>query len=249
MAVGENSLKNLLLLQELDLAIEECRTREAEIPKRKKKFEIQRERLKAELAEREQARQKLIVEQRDCEREIEAKQEQIKKYQAQLNLVKKNDEYQALLHEIDLAKKQITLREERILGIMVEQDDVGNRLLEDRKRIDAELREIEKQSAEVDKVLDDAVGQRRELEEKGVPLKATVEAQLLRQYTRIRISKGAGAALVPMRNEACGGCHMHILPQIVNEILAGHKVRTCQHCGRLLYHPDNFHDEPVEANS
>jgi hypothetical protein len=65
---------------------------------------------------------------------------------------------------------------------------------------------------------------------------------LLRIYTRIRNSKKSGAALVPMRQEVCGGCHMYLRPQIVNEIMAGEKIHTCQHCGRLLYHPENFEE-------
>jgi predicted nucleic acid-binding Zn-ribbon protein len=39
---------------------------------------------------------------------------------------------------------------------------------------------------------------------------------------------------------------MTITPQIVNEIMAG-KVHTCAHCGRLLFHKDNFPQESVQT--
>ena len=118
-----------------------CRNREAEIPKQKNKFDIYRERLKAELTERETVCKDLELEQRNCDSEIELKRARIDKYQQQLNAVKKNEEYQALLHEIDQLTKQIGIKEERILAIMMEMDDAQARLEEDRKRIKDETAE------------------------------------------------------------------------------------------------------------
>jgi predicted nucleic acid-binding Zn-ribbon protein len=48
-----------------------------------------------------------MLAQKECEKEIAQLQEQVKKYDTQLQGVRKNDEYQALLKEIDEIKKQI----------------------------------------------------------------------------------------------------------------------------------------------
>jgi predicted nucleic acid-binding Zn-ribbon protein len=127
-----------LQLQDIDLRIQRLREREREIPNKKQKFEIQRKRLTAELQEREDRLKRLQVEQRENEGDIEVKQQQIRKYEGQLLGVKKNEEYKALLHEIDMLKKQIGLREERILTIMIEVDEAKVHLQADRKRIDTE---------------------------------------------------------------------------------------------------------------
>ena len=130
-------MRKLLDLQELDLKIGVCSERERVIPKQKSKFEIYRKRVEAELEEREAQCKNLDLEQRDCEGEIEQKQAQIAKYQQHLNIIKKNEEYQALLHEIDLLKKQIGLKEERILNILIEADEakrISALLAEDRER-------------------------------------------------------------------------------------------------------------------
>ena len=240
-------MKTLLRLQELDLQIEACKAREQEIPKQKKKYEQYRARLKQELAEREEAVKRLQLEQREAETDIEQRQAQIGKYNVQLNSVKKNDEYQALLHEIDGAKKQIGLKEERILTIMQQIEDAQARLKEDRKRIEEELKDIDKQCAAIDDELAEAVKHRESLQSQGKPLIDKVDDELLMKYNRIRRSKNGGAAVVPLNDEVCGGCHMYLRPQIVNEVLAGEKVHTCQHCGRLLYHRENFADENVGA--
>ncbi len=235
------SLKALLQLQELDLKIERHKVREAEIPKQKSKFDIHRKRLAAELTEREQVCKTLQLEQRDCEKEIEQKQAQIAKYDTQLFAVKKNEEYQALLHEIEMLKKQVALKEERILNIMVELDDAKARLEEDKSRIGAEQKDIERQCGEIDAELAEAVAERTGLEQQREPLIAQVEAKLMAQYKRIRMSKKTGAAIVPLNGEVCTGCHMHVPPQVANEVLAG-EMRSCAQCGRLLYNKEKYEE-------
>ena len=86
-------MRILLHLQELDLEIEGCRAREREIPKQKNKFEIHRKRLEDEVAEREKVCTDYELEQRECDSYIQQRQAQIEKYQQQLNIIKKNDEY------------------------------------------------------------------------------------------------------------------------------------------------------------
>lgn len=240
-------MRTLLQLQELDLKIESIKAREVEIPKQKGKFDIHRKRLAAELVERDKMVKDLVLEQRSCESDIEQKQAQIKKYDQQLLGVKKNEEYQALLHEIDMIKKQIGLKEERILAIMIELDDARARLEADKTRINAEVAGIDRQCAEVDAELAVAVREREALEQQRAPLADRVEAGLMAKYKRIRTSKKGGAAVVPLTGEACSGCHMHVPPQVVNEILAGELQHSCRYCGCLLFHPGNFQDGAESA--
>lgn len=242
-------MESLLKVQALDLKIEKCKEREAEIPKQKKKYEVQRKRLDAELAESEERLKRLQLEQRECEGDIEAKGQQIAKYQTQLNAVKKNEEYQALLHEIEGVKKLIAQREERIIAIMMELDEAKAKVAEDRKRIDAERKSIDAECATIDAELAEAVKQRKELEEKRKPLMAAVPDIELRQYDRIRKNKGGGAAVVPLLKESiCGGCHMSLTPQVINQILGGQTV-PCRNCGRIVYNGDTYDLDSMEAGA
>lgn len=224
-----------------------CMAREAEIPKQKNKFDIHRKRLSAELDERENTYKNLELEQRKCEGDIEENLAQVTKYNQQLNIIKKNEEYQALLHEIDLLKKKNGVHEERIIAILMETDEAKVRLEEDRKRIKEELKEIDDECSEIDEELAEAVKHRNSLETQRGPLAEKVDGALLQRYQRIRNSRKSGPALVPLNGESCGGCHMHERAQIVNEVIAGENIHTCQHCGRLLYYPENFEDQSVSA--
>lgn len=230
-------MKTLLQLQDLDLKIDAYLVQEIEIPKQKDRFEIQKQRLAAELEESENRRKRLALEQRECEKDIEQRQQQIGKYETQLLAVKKNAEYQSLLHEIEGLKKQIALKEERIISLMVETDEAKVLFEEDKKRIETELKGIEEESKRVDAELADIVKQRATLESRREPMLANIDATLLKQYTRIRKAKKTGPAAVPMNGESCSGCYMRLTPQVVNEVLGGQN-NSCQHCGRLIYHSE-----------
>jgi len=232
-------LKTLLQLQDLDLEIEAYRKRETEIPKQKTKLNIRRERLAAELAERQKACQDLKLEQRKNEGDIEEMQKQAGKYEQQLLLVKKNEEYQALLHEIDLLKKQVGLKEERIITIMMQLDQMIERLEEDRKRIEAEERALDEQCAAVDAELAEARAKRMDLEQRRAPARQAVDPGLLRLYDRVRRRRPTGRVVVPLNDEVCSGCNMTIPAQICNEVLAGERLHACVHCGRVLYSRGN----------
>lgn len=244
------SLRNLLALQELDKKINACKQREIEIPKQKSKFNIHRKRLQDELAERENTLKALTLEQKDCEGDIEQRNAHIQKYNQDLNSIKKNEEYQALLHEIEREKKQIAIHEERIITILVELDDSKEILAEDKKRIQTETEGIDSECAVIDNELNDAIEHRKELESRERdPIVANVPDSLMSRYDRLCRNYKTGPVVVPLNGEVCSGCHMHILAQVTNEVMAGNKVHGCQHCGRLLYYPPNFENAEVAAPS
>jgi predicted nucleic acid-binding Zn-ribbon protein len=228
------------------LIIEKCRLRELEIPKQKEKIELQKKRLVAEITEREEAAKALQVEQGSIESEISQKQAQIDKYEQQTYAVKKNEELRALLHEIDALKKQISSHEERIIALMLELDDVNARLEEDGKRVAEELEALDRQCAEIDAQLDQAVKDRGAREQERLPLLEQADPALLARYHRIRNSKKTGAAIVPLQGEVCSGCRVAALAQTINEVLAG-KVHACRSCGRLLYAPSALNRAEVGA--
>lgn len=240
-------MKRLLELQELDMKIEEYLRREKEIPKQKEKFDIYRKRLEDELRSSEKRYKSLILEQRECEHDIEQKQEEIRKKDGQLLAVKKNEEYQALLHEMDMGKKQIGQKEERIITIMVETDEAKAHFEEDKKRIAEEQSKIDAECRKIDDELEESVQYREELERQRGPLEGAMSKDLMSRYTRIRRAKKTGPAVVPLHGEACSGCHMMVRAQVYNEILAGGKFHTCAQCGRLLYHEGNFEKETVDV--
>jgi len=239
-------IRKLLELQNIDLQIEALLQKEKEIPKQKEKLKIQEKKLRQEIEESEKTHKKLMLEQRECEKQIAQFQEQIKKYNNQLLSVKKNEEYQALLKEIDEIKRLIGVKEEEQIKIMLQMDEANLFFVEAKKRIEAEIQQLKKQEEQIDKELQEVIEERKALEQQKLTAQTKVDPELLNYYLKIKQKRKTGPVVVPLKDEICSGCYMQVLPQTINEIMAGEKINTCRHCGRILYYPNLLDEqEPI----
>jgi predicted nucleic acid-binding Zn-ribbon protein len=230
-------LKTLLELQGLDLRIHACQKREQEIPKQKSKFDTRRQRLQEELSAGEERIKHLQVEQGNLQTEIDRNLEQARKWEGQLASVKKNEEYQALLHEIAAVKRKNDDIEERVIALEYEIEEAKGKLADDKKRVADEVATIEEECKAIDKELEEAKAERTHLVEERKNLQASCDPPMLGKYERILKRHAGTRVIVPLINGVCTGCHMAARAQVVNEILEG-KVHACAHCGRLLYDED-----------
>ena len=111
------------------------------------------------------------------EKEVATVQTRLAKYKDQLLEVKTNREYQAMLHEIEAAQNDIRTREDRILEIMMESDELNAAI----KTNEAELKAAEKDVAAERAVLDaELAGLQSELDKTGAERK-TLVAQIDRR--------------------------------------------------------------------
>ena len=171
--------------------------------------------------------------QRDLE--IEGKKSQIEKYLNQQLLTRKNEEYKALTHEIEMAKEVIFKIEDAEI-VLMEQAEVAQK----------EVARAATEAAAAKKLLDDQIGQldQREANVKQDFAKLTTErAQLAsavdestrNRYERIFKSKGENV-VVGVEHSACGGCHMKLPAQILISCQAqASEIVTCPSCGWILY--------------
>jgi predicted nucleic acid-binding Zn-ribbon protein len=170
---------------------------------------------------------------RHLERQLEEKQEELTKYNAQLPLIKTNREYKAILLEIDSVEKEISDIEEHILERMTEIDEVEARAAAEEAVVNkakAEAEREKEQLAKKQKALEELLDGTRSRREE---LASSVDVALLNRYDRIRVQKG-GLATARINDESCGACHMVLPPQVVNEVIGG-VIRPCPSCSRLLY--------------
>src|SRR5215831_3494479 len=120
------TIEKLLILQERDRRLHRLRTELSQI-------EPERQALKTKATEAqhalEQAKERvkhLESERKNLELEVETKKQQIAKYSLQQFQTRKNEEYRALAHEIDLCKQEIIKIEDRELELM-EQAEVAQK--------------------------------------------------------------------------------------------------------------------------
>jgi uncharacterized protein len=150
---------------------------------------------------------------------------------------RKNEEYQALGHEITRYEKDLDDLETRELELMEEMDGLRAglksaeaALAHTRTLVDEDLDSIRQRH---DRLAD----QRDEVQAERAKLAVQVPESLMPLYERLMKSK-SGLALARMNEGKCEGCHMKLIPSTVVAVQAGKVLTRCEDCGRILYVED-----------
>ncbi len=174
-----------------------------------------------------------VKQRRKNERELEAKEEEIKKYKGQLINLKTNKEYQSMQTEIENAQQQKGKLEEDVLKVM-DATEVLNQAV---KQQEAALKQVQAQIRQEGDKIDQEIAQRRtkreELLKERSQAKSGIDPKVMVTYDRLLQHKGS--AMVAVINEVCQGCYMHIPPQTYEEIKKKEKIYYCSNCHRMLY--------------
>jgi predicted nucleic acid-binding Zn-ribbon protein len=235
-------LKQLLRLQALDSQIDERQDKKKEVPNRllpfKEKVKEATEKLRKATGELEE----LQKQRRHEERELEARGLDLKKYQKQLYEVKDNKAYTALKEEIASTEEQNFQAEEKILEFLEEEEKKtgeNKEVVQSLKKIKDILEKEEVGAKEEIKILD---GEIARIEARRREVAQTIGADTLARYEKLRKGK-EGLAIVLLEGSSCGGCHMSLPPQKVNEVKKGDKFITCDNCNRILCWPEEGIEE------
>jgi len=182
--------------------------------------------------------QELKKRRREVEGEIEERLEKIKNNNTRQYQIKNNEEYRALLKEVEYLKKSNSAAEEEVLGIM----ETLEKLVEENKRLAADLEvrraELQKKKKEVENWIADS---NKELEIIGIErheLIKVIPAKPMSVYERV-YSRHNSRAVVPIVNGICQQCHLQIPPQQYNELQRNDTLMTCPNCNRIIYWKDH----------
>ena len=227
-------LERLVELQRLDSEIAEVEAAAAAIPGVIRRIEEQLIKAKAALDAVTAETDRMTKLRRQQERELEEVTDQLKKRQSRLFEVKTNQEYSAVLKEIEGLKHKVSVLEEAIL-VLLDQIEVELKArAEEEQRVrssEAEaLRDTQRKEAELRQLR----GRLTELQGARKSRSNNVESSLLQQYLRLLKSR-AGLAVAPARDGSCEGCHVALTPQLYNEVRRNEEILTCERCGRILY--------------
>jgi uncharacterized protein len=147
---------------------------------------------------------------------------------------RKNEEYQALGHEIiryekeadDLETRELELMEE-MDGLRATQKAAEASLAHTRKLVDEDLATIAQRRERMNKEREETTAVREQLA-------ADIPESVLPLYARLMKTKD-GKAIAPMHEGKCGGCHMKLIPSTVVAVQNAKEITRCEDCGRILY--------------
>lgn len=185
----------------------------------------------------EQARHRahqLESDRKKLELDVEAKKALIERYSLQQFQTRKNEEYRALAHEIELCKAGIAQLEDRELEIMEASDQAQKAIVAAQARLTELNQDAEKELAELAR-RETALGRDvAALQANRAELAAAVDETARSRYERLLKTKGTNV-VVGIERGACGGCHMRVTAQLVVDCRAQQALVSCPNCGRLIY--------------
>lgn len=169
------------------------------------------------------------------ELDVEAKRQQIEKWSLQQFQTKKNEEYKALTHEIEMGKEAIRKLEDQQLELMEKAEGdardiaVANAAAaEAKKAVDARIADLNAGEAGLQKELAALQSNRGELA-------AAVDEETLTRYERLLKQKGQNV-VVGIQHGVCGGCHMQLSRSVIVLCQGDQELVTCPNCARILYY-------------
>ncbi len=237
-------IKGIVEVQQLDLQLTELTKEIESLPRQIQTLQSQLSEFINAHEERKKRLTANLKERKDLEVDIKATQDKITRHRDQLYQVKTNEQYKALLKEIEGEEASIRKIEDKILEKMVESEEIQQRINEAAARLDGEKARV---AAEVKKLEDERqkrIAEREQVQIHRKELAATISEPVTELYERIRTYRPA-PAVAEVRNGLCTACNIQLRPQMYNEIRTADAVRTCENCSRILYYEGPPAEDPA----
>jgi len=227
-------LEQLLVLQDRQQKIKQIQTEIETVPLQRKSLEAQ---LAASVAGVEVLKQKnrhVEMDRKKLELDVGTRAETIARLKTQQYQTRKNDEFQAIGHEIERYENEIRKIEDEELELMVQADTIKVDLAEEEKKAGVVRESIARQTKDLEAKATTLQSQLEELSKERAEIAGKIDEDLLSRFERLFKSKG-DAVVVALEHEVCTGCHMKVTTQTAHRVKAGKEIVSCENCGRILY--------------
>jgi uncharacterized protein len=229
-----SELEQLLVLQDRQQKIRQIQTEIKTLPLERSHLESQLAATAAGFESMKQKGRQIEVERKKLELDVGTRTESIARLKTQQYQTRKNDEFQAIGHEIERYENEIRKLEDQELELMIEADKLRGEIEAADKSARATKDTISRQLADLETKSKALGSQQQELETEREALAAQIDADLLDQFERLFNSKG-DAAVVAVEHGVCTGCHMKVTTATASQVKAGKEIVSCENCGRILY--------------
>jgi predicted nucleic acid-binding Zn-ribbon protein len=227
------------MLQEVLIEVHQKTERRSRTPEHLAHIEAAYREARQQREETEKTLARAAERRKVLEGEIADLNEKSKKYQGQLQTVKTNREYGALLNEIDVVKRDVRTREDEILALEEAATAASSELERRNEAFPAEEEGYEEQMKEwraEQAVLSEEIVR---AEAKAKVLREELDHRLLATFDRLsRVRAGIAVAKIDMvgpQTAACSACHVRLRPQLLSDLRLARETVTCESCKRILY--------------
>ena len=233
--MADPQIEKLLIVQHRDVSLLKIEQDLARIPIERGMVESE---IASEQANIEAARQALIskeLQRKEIDVDVQAKEGALLRFRTQQAEVKKNDEYQALTHQIEQTEADISTLEEREIELMLDIDTAKQEFEAEKAvievRIEAQRQEIALLTEREGNLSASLAAARAEVEESRVG----VDAVYLEQYDRVKKMVKRAPYLSPIEAHKCGGCHLRVSNEVSRGAQDAGEPHFCDQCARMVY--------------
>jgi len=227
-------LEQLLVLQDRQQKIKQIQTEVETLPLQKKSLEAQLAASVAGVEVLKQKARKVEMDRKKLELDVGTRTESISRLKTQQYQTRKNDEFQAIGHEIERYENEIRKIEDEELELMMEADKLKADLGIEEKKAATVKESVTRQTADLEVKSQTLELRLEELTKERAGIAGKIDEDLLGRFERLFKSKG-DAVVVPLEHEVCTGCHMKVTTQTAHRAKAGKEIVSCDNCGRILY--------------
>ncbi len=228
-------LKTLIQLQQADQALSQLT---AQIESSPRQVKALRDELSQFVRAGEDAKLHLASsqkERRSLDGDLQEIRAKIAKHKDQLYELKTNEQYKAMLHEIETEESNARKMEDRILEKMLESEQIEKSIRDATARLESEKQHVETKVDALDANREAAERRRDNLLSLRNTLVAGLPAEIYELYAKLAKARN-GMAVVEVRDGYCGGCHVRLRPQSYNDVRSDESLVTCETCSRILYY-------------
>lgn len=234
----QETIINLIALQDCDVRIRNTQIRREEGPRRVLQLEEELEQTQKEWIEKSEQMEEQKRERKSLEQTISDFDERIQKAAIKLSNIKTNKEYRAAIKETEDLKREKSRVEDSLLELM---DTIE--LLDQESRQNAELFEQRKRDFENTRqqILQDVESCKLEMKTLSTErerLCQFVDVPILKRYDFLKGHR-KDVAISPVIKGVCQACHIGIPPQKFNELIRGDELMNCPNCSRIIYWGDD----------
>ncbi|MGJ8653247.1 MAG: zinc ribbon domain-containing protein [Opitutaceae bacterium] len=233
--MSDPQIEKLLIVQDRDTSLQKIEQDLARLPLERAAIEKLIAEEEGNIEKASHALKEKEVQRHELDVEVKSKEAALARFRTQQLEIKKNDEYQAMTHQIEQTELEIGQLEEKEIELMLEIDTTREAFEAERKTIEEriviqkkEIALLSEREANLNASIDEA--------------KAAVEGarsqadeSFLEHYDRVKNLTKRPPYVAPIEAHKCGGCHLRVSNEVSKTAFDHGEPHFCDQCARIVY--------------
>ena len=181
----------------------------------------------------------LVSEAQELKKNIQIQEQLISQLNEQVPKIRNEKEFAASKNQLEEARKKLGVLEENLLELDINKEDLDKEMEQINVKLDESSTEFKQEASGLLKKQEKAEKQIAILSPRRTSLLQKIPENIQRFYERCQNS-GITTPICAIIDKSCSGCHMVLLPQLINELMSNpNSHKNCPHCTRILYFPES----------